>query len=72
MPLAVTLLQILANYGPNVYAAAVAIAHHPDPTKDDFLGLLDSIAKEDYDAIIQARRDQRAAQGTPAASPVKP
>lgn len=69
MPLAVTLLQILAQYGPSVYAAAVAIAHHPEPTTADFLSLLDSISKEDYDAIIAERR---AARGLPIVPPIAP
>jgi hypothetical protein len=59
MPTVVILLQILAQYGPAAYKAAVELFHHPDPTKGDLLTLLDSIATEDYDAIIEARRAAR-------------
>src|SRR6476646_5099792 len=68
MPTVAILLQILVQYGPSAYAAAVTLFHHPDPTKDDFLKLLDSIAQEDYDTIIAERR---AARGLgPAQGPV--
>jgi hypothetical protein len=36
MPLATVLLTILAQYGPQVYAQAVQIAHKTDPTPDDW------------------------------------
>lgn len=39
MTLAISLLSILAQYGPQAYKAAVDIAHHGDPTQDDFLAL---------------------------------
>lgn len=39
MTIAVTLLTLLAQYGPEVYAKAVEVFHKPDPTKEDFLAL---------------------------------
>lgn len=54
--LVTTLLQILLNYGPAAYTAAVEIAHHPNPTKDDFIALGNSVSQESYDSIIAARR----------------
>ena len=36
MTLAVTLLTLLAKYGPEVYAEAVRIAHVKDPVQADY------------------------------------
>ena len=62
MPIAVTLLQILAQYGPAVYNMAIELWHHPDPQKADFIALRDLIAKESYDGFIA---EARAARGLP-------
>lgn len=47
MNIAVTLITLLAQYGPDVYAKAVEILHKPDPTKDDFLALHALVASAD-------------------------
>jgi hypothetical protein len=39
MGIAVTLVTLLAKYGPEVYAAAVAIIHKKDPVQSDFEAL---------------------------------
>lgn len=56
MSLATMLLQVLIQYGPDAYAKWVEIMHKTDPTKDDFLAVLDAISKETYEGFIDAAR----------------
>lgn len=68
-PAALALAQLLLQYGPEVAAKFVELWHKPDPTKDDFLAVLDAISKEDYDAIIAERRAARGLPPLPAPAP---
>ncbi len=56
-----TLLQILIQYGPASYQAAVKLFNNPAPTQADFLALLDSISQESYDAFIAAAKANKTA-----------
>lgn len=68
--LATALIQILVQYGPAVYASAVDLAHKSDPTREDFLSLLDSIGKETYEDFIAQARAARGLPPAPAPTPV--
>lgn len=40
MSLAITLLTLLAQHGPELYSLAVNLVNNPDPKKEDFLALI--------------------------------
>jgi hypothetical protein len=69
MQLAALLAQILVQYGPGAYAAWVEIFHMPEPTKADFLSVLDAISKETYEEFIEAAKARRAALVPPIVQP---
>ncbi len=62
-PIAAALVTILARYGPAVYGAAVELIHNANPTKEQYLALLDF----KIDATEQSYVDEArvAAGGTP-------
>lgn len=62
MSTAALLAQILVKYGPDMYLAWVEIFHKSEPTKADFLAVLDAIGKETYQGFID---EARAAHGLP-------
>jgi len=57
-PIAVTLITLLAQYGPDVYKAAVDILHSSEPTKeqyDNLHALVQSAIKNVNDAVTIAK-----------------
>ena len=55
-PALIGLINGLVMYGPAWYAAAVELLHKPEPTKADYLALLEFATKERYDDYINAAR----------------
>ncbi len=59
-PLAITILTLVARYGPGLVQQIVAVANKPDPTQADWTKLFKDIEDMDYDRGIreaQARLD---------------
>jgi hypothetical protein len=52
--LAITILTLVAKYGPDVVQKIVAIAHNPEATKEDWYALFSDIKALDYDKAIAA------------------
>ncbi|MDQ6892195.1 MAG: hypothetical protein M3167_06265 [Acidobacteriota bacterium] len=51
-----TIIQFAIMYGPEAYKKLVELFHKPNPTKEDFLALIDESASKSYDDYIAAAR----------------
>lgn len=51
-----TIIQFAIMYGPEAYKKLVELFHKPNPTKEDFLTLIDESAAKSYDDYIAAAR----------------
>lgn len=55
-PLVISLIQVLVTYGPAAYQAVVELIHNQNPTKDDYLKLLQFAQQKSYDDYIAAAK----------------
>ena len=53
-------IRVLITYGPAAYRAVVELFHNQNPTKDDFLALLEFATQKSYDDYIAAAGGQPA------------
>ena len=57
-PLAISIITLVAKYGPEVVAKIISITRKPEATDADWDKLFADIAKIDYDRAIAAAQDR--------------
>lgn len=50
--IAALLIQVLVTYGPAAYKAVVELIHKENPSKQDFLDLLNYASQKSYDDYV--------------------